>query len=44
VVRVPLHSPQNDKTRLFGDEIVFLLSRTDSGLRIAEMVEDFQLP
>ena len=44
VVRVPLHAPQNDKTRLFGDEIVFLLSRTDSGLRIAEMVEDFQLP
>lgn len=44
VVRVPLHAPQNDKTRLFGDEIVFLLSRTDRGLLITEMVEDFQLP
>jgi len=43
-VRVPLNSPQNDKTRLFGDEIVFLLSRTESGLLITEMVEDFQLP
>ncbi|HEY6723748.1 MAG TPA: hypothetical protein VI197_06935 [Polyangiaceae bacterium] len=43
-VRVPLHSPQSDKTRLFGDEIVFLLSRTERGLLIAEVVEDFQLP
>lgn len=43
-VRVPLHSPQNDKTRLFGDEIVFLLDRTERGLLIAEMIEDFQLP
>jgi hypothetical protein len=44
VVRVPLLSPQSDKTRLFGDEMVFLLSRTDTGLLIAEIVEDFQLP
>ena len=44
VVRVPLHTPQSDKTRLFGDEIVFLLTETQSGLRIAEIVEDFQLP
>ena len=43
-VRVPLQAPQSDKTRLFGDEIVFLLSRTERGLVIAEMVEDFQLP
>lgn len=44
VVRVPLSSPQSDKTRLFGDEMVFLLSRTDGGLLITEIVEDFQLP
>ena len=44
VVRVPLLSPQSDKTRLFGDEMVFLLSHTDSGLLITEIVEDFQLP
>jgi hypothetical protein len=43
-VRVPLHSPQSDKVRLFGNEIVFLLTPTEHGLRIAEIVEDFQLP
>jgi hypothetical protein len=43
-VRVPVHSPQTDKTRLFGDEIVFLLTPTEGGLRIVEVVEDFQLP
>ncbi len=43
-VRVPLHPPETIKARLFGDEIVFLLTPTDHGLRIAEMVEDFQLP
>lgn len=43
-VRVPVHAPQTDKTRLFGDEIVFLLTPTEAGMRIVEMVEDFQLP
>lgn len=43
-VRIPLHSPQSDKTRLFGNELVFLLTPTDDGLKISEIVEDFQLP
>lgn len=43
-VRVPLYTSEVDKTRLFGSEIVFLLTPTAQGLRIAEMVEDFQLP
>jgi hypothetical protein len=43
-VRVPLLSPETDKNRLFGDEIVFLLVPSERGLRIVEMVEDFQLP
>jgi hypothetical protein len=43
-VRVPLYTSEVDKTRLFGSEIVFLLTPTSDGLRIVEIVEDFQLP
>ena len=43
-VRVPLLPSEADKNRLFGDEIVFLLTPSEGGLRISEMIEDFQLP
>ena len=44
LIRVPLHAVEGDKVRLFGSEIVFVLAPTADGLRIAEMIEDFQLP
>jgi len=44
VIRVPISKPRTGRTRLFGDEIWFLL-RSDAGAyRIEEMAEDFRLP
>lgn len=44
LVRVVIAAPRSGKTRLFGDEIVFLLHPDASAYRITEMAEDFQLP
>ena len=44
VVRVKVSSPRLSRTRLFGDEILFLLRSTGTGYRIRELVEEFQLP
>jgi len=44
VVRVPITSPRNGKTRLFGDEILFVLRPDGHRYQIAEMAEDFSLP
>ena len=44
VVRVPIASPRFGKTRLFGDEIVFLLRPKGSGYSIVDMAEEFMLP
>ncbi len=44
LVRVVVANPHSGKTRLFGDEIVFLLHPDASAYRITEMAEDFQLP
>ncbi|MEB2311585.1 MAG: hypothetical protein OZ921_02525 [Sorangiineae bacterium] len=44
VVRVRIASPAPGQTRLFGDEVVFLLHPAESGYQITEMAEDFQLP
>jgi hypothetical protein len=44
VARVRIVTPSPKGTRLFGDEVVFLLRRTDNGYKIGEMYEDFRLP
>ncbi len=44
VVRVPIVSPRAGKTRLFGDEILFVLRPNAGRYSIIEMAEDFQLP
>jgi hypothetical protein len=44
VARVRLSAPRSSRTRLFGDEILFLLTPTGKGYRIRELVEEFQLP
>ncbi len=44
LVKVPLAAPRTGRTRLFGDEIAFLLRPAGSGFVIVEMLEEFQLP
>ncbi len=44
LVRVPITTPRVGRTRLFGDEIAFLLRPSGSSFVIVEMLEDFQLP
>jgi hypothetical protein len=44
LVKVPLAAPRTGRTRLFGDEIAFLLRPVGSGFVIVEMLEDFQMP
>jgi len=44
IVRVPIATPRTGKTRLFGDEIVFLLRPAGSKFQIVDMSEDFTLP
>jgi hypothetical protein len=44
VVRVPIVSPRAGKTRLFGDEILFVLRPDQGRYSIIEMSEDFQIP
>jgi hypothetical protein len=44
IVRVPIVSPRAGKTRLFGDEILFVLRPDQGRYSIIEMSEDFQLP
>ena len=43
-VRVAVTSRHREGKRLFGDEIVFVLTPEGHGYRISEMFEDFQLP
>jgi hypothetical protein len=44
VVRVPISTPRSGKTRLFGDEILFVLRPQGTKYSIVEMTEDFTLP
>ncbi len=44
VIRVPILQPRTGRTRLFGDEIWFLLRSDASGYHIEEMAEDFRMP
>ena len=44
VVRVPITTPRSGKTRLFGDEILFVLRPQGAKYSIVEMSEDFALP
>ena len=44
LVRVPIATPRLGRTRLFGDEITFLLRPSGGSFKIVEMAEDFQLP
>jgi hypothetical protein len=44
VVRVPIATPRSGKTRLFGDEILFVLRPDGNKYSIVEMNEDFSLP
>jgi len=44
VVRVPISMARAGRVQLFGNEIWFLLRPEDGVYRIAELVEDFQLP
>lgn len=44
VVRVPIAAPRSGKTRLFGDEIVFVLRPKGSRYAIVDMAEEFTLP
>jgi hypothetical protein len=44
LVRVRISPIAAQTKRLFGDEVVFLLRRTSSGYKIAQMKEDFRLP
>lgn len=43
LIRVPIAVPRIGNTRLFGDEITFVLHPHAQGYTISEMVEDFQL-
>jgi hypothetical protein len=44
LVRVLIATARVGRTRLFGDEISFLLRPSGSSFKIVEMAEDFQLP
>ncbi|GMV12295.1 MAG: hypothetical protein HS104_15200 [Polyangiaceae bacterium] len=44
VVRVPIAAPRSGKTRLFGDEIVFVLRPKGNRYAIVDMAEEFTLP
>jgi hypothetical protein len=44
VIRVPIATPTVGSTRLFGEEIVFLMRPSQKGYIIAEILEDFRLP
>ena len=44
VVRVPIAVPRSGKTRLFGDEIVFVLRPNGNRYAIVDMAEEFTLP
>ncbi len=44
LLRVPISTPRAGTTRLFGDEMWFLLKPGPNGYRIAQLVENFQLP
>jgi hypothetical protein len=44
LVRVPIATPRVGRTRLFGDEVTFLLRPNGATFKIVEMAEDFQLP
>ncbi len=44
LVRVFIATPRVGRTRLFGDEVNFVLRPTDEGFTVVEIVEDFQLP
>lgn len=44
VVRVPITAPKYGKTRLFGDEIVFVLRPRGNRYAIVDMAEEFTLP
>jgi hypothetical protein len=44
LLRVPILTPRAGRKRLFGDEVWFLLKPGPNGYRIAELVENFQLP
>jgi hypothetical protein len=44
LLRVPIVAPRSGPTRLFGDEMWFLLKPGPNGYRIAELIENFNLP
>jgi hypothetical protein len=44
LVRVPIATSRVGRTRLFGDEVTFLLRPSGSSFKIVEMAEEFQLP
>jgi hypothetical protein len=44
LIRVPVSSPRAGATRLFGDEIIFLLRPHQGRYSIVELTEDFRLP
>ena len=44
LLRVPIVTPRTGSVRLFGDEVWFLLKPDSNGYKIAELVENFQVP
>jgi ketosteroid isomerase-like protein len=44
LVRVPIEIRKIGNERLFGEEILFIVRRTDAGLRVKAILEDFQAP
>ncbi len=44
LVRVFISTPRVGRTRVFGDEVSFVLRPSDGGFSVVEIVEDFQLP
>lgn len=44
LIRVKLTVTRTGRTRMFGDEMLFLLRPETEGYKISEVVEDFQLP
>lgn len=44
LIRVPVIAEAKSGSRLFGDEIVFLLRPKERGYKIGEIYEDFRLP
>ena len=44
LIRVRISSPRLGRTRMFGDEILFLLRPTGTGYKIKEMREEFRIP